>query len=594
MEAPPPLPLPISLSSDNRGFQVAFFTRMLFSCLIDADRTATEAFCDADRSARRLQEKPAIRDLLDATEAFLAEKQRVSKRTLLNHKRAEVLSACIEAAALAPGFFSLTVPTGGGKTYASLAFGLHHALRYGLRRVIVALPFTTIIEQNADAYREAVGPYAALGVVEHHSNISPAKDTRENQLAAENWDAPLVVTTNVQMYESLFAAATTPCRKLHRVAKSVIVLDEAQTMPVDLLRPTLSALQELVRNYGCTVVLCTATQPALDRRDQFDIGIEAVRPIIRDVAALYAALRRVVVTHLGKVGDDELGRRLAREASALCIVNSRPHASKLYDNLCALNSEACFHLSTFMCAEHRRDKLAEIRRRLREGETCRVVSTQLVEAGVDIDFPVVYRALAGFDSIAQAAGRCNREGLLAKGRVYVFDTESPPPPGFLRNAAQTARELRPLYPDPLDPAAAAAYFAQFYWSQNHLWDRNDVLGPLSDDLSRPQLRLNFRTAASRYKLIRDVELPVLVSYDDQAHRIRDRLLANGHADFTTLRSAQRYLVGIYERDLMQLAAAGSVVSHESGLYLLVNDAAYSSDKGLSAAASGMDAHLLIL
>ena len=333
-----------------------------------------------------------------------------------------MLADCLAAAPLAPGFFALNVPTGGGKTYSSLAFALAHALAHDLRRVVVAIPFTSIIEQTADAYRQALGVLTERGLVEHHCSLAPAKDTRANQLAAENWDAPLVVTTNVQLYESLFAAAATPCRKVHRLVRSVIVLDEAQTIPVELLRPTLLALQELVCHYGCTVVLCTATQPALEwRAGEFELGLRNVRPIIQDQAALFAALRRVEVVRVGRLGDEALADLIAAEHAALCIVNTRRHAAELYDALVARGGPAgCYHLSTFMCAQHRRDQLAEIRRRLRDSQPCRLVSTQLIEAGVDVDFPAVYRAPAGFDSLAQAAGRCNREGSrAARPRLFV-------------------------------------------------------------------------------------------------------------------------------------------------------------------------------
>jgi CRISPR-associated endonuclease/helicase Cas3 len=280
----PNLQLPFKLASSDRdaGFKIAFFTRMLFSALIDADRLATEAFCAPNQAEERRQEKPSVSELLSNLEGYLECKQSQAEKTTVNHVRARVLADCIAAADLDPGFFSLNVPTGGGKTLSSLAFALRHALAHNLRCVVFSVPFTTIIEQTADAYREALGPLTDLGLIEHHSDISPTRDTRQNKLATENWDAPLIVTTNVQLFESLFASATTPCRKLHRLARSVIVLDEAQAIPVELLHPTLLALRELVSRYGCTVVLCTATQPALERREGFDIGIEkgAVRPIV--------------------------------------------------------------------------------------------------------------------------------------------------------------------------------------------------------------------------------------------------------------------------------------------------------------------------
>jgi len=576
---------------------------MLFSALIDADRTATEAFCNPAQAVERNGAKPGITDLRAALDAFLQKKQSTAPPTAVNGIRATVLADCLAAAPLSPGFFSLNVPTGGGKTYSSLAFGLAHAGIHDLRRVVMAIPFTSIIEQTADAYREALGSLPARSLIEHHSNIDPRKDTRHNKLAAENWDAPLVVTTNVQLYESLFAARGTPCRKLHRLARSVIVLDEAQTIPVELLRPTLMALKELVARYGCTVVLCTATQPALEKREkEFEIGIDArdVRPIIRDVPALFVALRRVEVSRLGKLADAELVARLAEEQAALCVVNTRPHAAKLYDALVARRgTQGCYHLSTFMCAQHRRDRLAEIRQRLKEGKPCRLISTQLIEAGVDVDFPAVYRAPGGFDSVAQAAGRCNREGSLerdgrpALGRVYVFDTESPPQPGLLRAAAQCGRELAGRFADPITPAAIEAYFRLYYWSQKHQWDKQGVLAALADDFKHRDLQFKFRTAASLYKIIREEQVQILVPYGDHAKRLRDRLLKSGEIDYALLREAQRYTVGVHDKLLNAMRENRIVVEHDSGLWVLVNEAAYSPEKGMSPEAVGIDPTLMI-
>src|SRR5665213_1090948 len=594
----PSLKLPFTADRRTAGFQVAFFTRMLFSAMVDADRTATEAFCDAHKARERNQLKPNIANLRTTLSTYLGAKQSSAEPTTVNRLRAAVLSDCIAAASKPPGFFSLNVPTGGGKTYASLAFAFEHAQAHGLRRVVVAIPFTSIIEQTADAYRAALGPHGAAALIEHHSNIDPSKATRNNQLAAENWDAPLIVTTNVQLYESLFAAATTPCRKLHRLARSIIILDEAQTIPVELLRPTLMALKELVAHYGCTVVLCTATQPALQWRErEFEIGIAAPHPIIRDEPALFAALKRVQVERLGRITDDQLIARLADERAGLCIVNTRPHAADLFDKLIALKgADGCYHLSTFMCAQHRRDKLAEIRQRLKDKKPCRLISTQLIEAGVDIDFPAVYRAPASFDAFAQAAGRCNREGRLQQdgepilGRVYLFDTQTPPPPGLQRASAQSARELIGQYPDPLAPAAVEEYFRLFYWSQkdSHHWDKPDVLGALSDEFRHPELQLNFRTAAERYKIIRDEQTSILVPYNAEARRIRDRLMRGDPADYALLRSAQRFLVGVQDNWLRKLVNNQLISQHESGLWWLTNEGAYSQHKGLSFDLVGFD------
>lgn len=319
-------------------FQLAFFTRMLFSCLIDADRTRTEEFCDPEEAKERgnlgaCPSRPSLAALKNQLDTSLREMQKNANATDVNRQRAIVLEHCREAARLSPGFFSLNVPTGGGKTLSSLTFALDHALVHDLRRVVVAIPFTSIIEQTADVYRAALGALAKAGLVEHHTSLQPRHDTRSNQFGTENWDAPLIVTTNVQLFESLFAYRTSPCRKLHNLARSVIVLDEAQTIPVELLMPALAALRELVLNYGCSIVLCTATQPALQRRPGFEIGIEGVRTIIPDALPLFNALKRVDVRTLGKLKDTDLAALLAKQKAVLCIVNTRPHASRLYDRM---------------------------------------------------------------------------------------------------------------------------------------------------------------------------------------------------------------------------------------------------------------------
>lgn len=587
----PALTWPLTWKKGEQPFQLAFFTRMLFSCLIDADRTRTEEFCNPEASAERSrlaagQSRPSLAALKDALDGSLRKKQSESDATEVNRQRAIVLNLCREAAELDPGFFSLNVPTGGGKTLSSLAFALRHALKHNLRRVVVAIPFTSIIEQTADVYRKALDPLATAGLVEHHSNLQPERDTRSNQLGTENWDAPLIVTTNVQLLESLFAYRTTPCRKLHNLARSVIVLDEAQTIPVELLKPALAALRELVLNYGCSIVLCTATQPALEHRSDFEIGIEAVRPIIPDATPLFHALKRVKVLPVGKLTEDELAARLVRERSVLCIVNTRKSASRLYDLVAEKsNSGECFHLSTWMCGAHRRTALQSIRKRLDANLPCRVVSTQLVEAGVDLDFPVVYRAEAGFDSIAQAAGRCNREGHLPMGLTYVFEAEDKPPVGLLRAASDVGKELLSKYSDPLAPEAIEAYFQHLYWSQKQNWDKHKVMEKMKFQSGRALLQ--FREVADAFQVIRDDQLPVLVPYDAKAELLRDKLLA-GSVAFIRQRELQPYLVSARKEAVRQMVSRGFVSEHESGVWLLLNSSLYNKDKGLDPESTRLD------
>ena len=577
---------PKPLRKEEAAFGLAFFTRMLFSCLIDADRSCTETFCDPDKAEERMQARPSLRDLLTALDAHMLSFAGKDPALPVNRVRASVLEQCRMAANISPGFFSLQVPTGGGKTLASLAFALKHAAVHGRRRVITAIPYTSIIEQTAGVYREALGE---LALIEHHTNLQPKHDTRANQLGTENWDAPLVVTTNVQLLESLFAAATTPSRKLHRIAHSVIVLDEAQVLPTELLAPTLTALRMLVDHYGCTVVLCTATQPALEYREDFPFGLKEVRPIIAEPALLFEALRRVEVHHAGRLSDEALVTRLAAEPRVLCIVNTRPHAAKLFSEMRArVGSEGCFHLSTLMCGAHRRRVLQTIRERAASGYTCRVVSTQLIEAGVDLDLPVVYRAEAGFDSIAQAAGRCNREGRLqGLGQVHVFEAETPLPPGYLQQSAESARELLRSYKDPLTPQAIDAYFRMRYWRNAEALDRHGILELARIDGARKQTHFQFRAIADNYVLIRDKTLPVLIPFDKNAKALIS-LLENGHVPFVNQRQLQPYLVSVREHVMRRLEKDAIVRAHDSGVWILLRDDVYDEDMGLNIGSIGLD------
>ncbi len=447
---------------------------------------------------------------------------------------------------------------------------------------MTAIPFTSVIEQTAGVYRNVFAP--AFGterigevVLEHHSARDPEGDSLTARLAAENWDAPLIVTTNVQLFESLFAARKAACRKLHRLAGSVIVLDEAQTLPPDLLAPCLRALSELVEVYGCTVVLCTATQPALEKREEFPIGlenvtaggsVEPVREIVPDPPALSAAMRRVRCEWVGPLPDAALAARLAAEPQALCIVNSRPHARELFEAVrdeLGEDADGLIHLSTNLCAAHRAERFAQIRRRLAEGEPCRVVSTQLIEAGVDVDFPAVYRALCGLDSAAQAAGRCNREGRLrdadgepAEGVLTLFEPDRPPPPGLLRSAAETTRSLIACgeFPDLLSPDAIRRFFELHLWKRKgDDWDRR-VLDCFQTARDLSPLA-NYTTADERFQMIPDDATPVFVPWGEEGERLIDRLRREP-PDRRALRTLRRYAVGVHDRNYAALVQSGDV------------------------------------
>ena len=567
----------------SKGF--ALWVRMLFSCLVDADFLDTETHFDAGKPARR-EGFPTLDQMQVAFDEHMAAKVSAVCATpnTVNTLRADILRQCRDKAASPPGFFSLSVPTGGGKTLSSLAFALQHAQAHGKRRVIYAIPYTSIIEQTADVFREVFKSLGDEVLIEHHSQADAAEkdETARSRLACENWDGPLVVTTNVQLFESLFAAKTSRCRKLHNLVGSVIVLDEAQQLPPEFLQPILDVLNLLVKYYGVTVVLCTATQPALNSTNYFDAnqnlrGLENVQEIIDDPDALFDALQRVNV----ELPPDwntvtpwaDVARRLAAEDCVLAIVNTRKAARELQRML----PSDTLHLSALMCGAHRKTVVTLIKARLkakRDGQDhqpLRVVSTQLVEAGVDIDFPVVYRALAGLDSIAQAAGRCNREGRMeGKGRVVVFVPPERPPKGHMEKAAQALISTLPsTNAAPLTRVLFDTYFRNFYRSVN--LDSKRVCDLLAKDAQT--LCVQFRSAAQAFRLIDDADMAtVVVRYahaHDELEKLLDTLAAKGPERWL-MRKLQRYTVSIRKRIADKMLDSGDLTLPMPGLYVQVD------------------------
>lgn len=571
----------------SEAFQIATFCRMLFSCLVDADFLATEKFMSPERFSERRTAWPTPSELLPRVDAYLQQIGTNAEPTEVNRRRRDVLEACRIAATQRPGFFSLTVPTGGGKTLSSLTFALKHAEAHGLRRVIYAIPFTSIIEQNADVFRTALGD-AADCVIEHHSNLDPKNESRAAQHASENWDAPLIITTNVQLYESLFASKTSRCRKLHRIARSVIVLDEVQSLPVRLLTPTLAILAELVRNYGCTIVLCSATMPAVEWREDFAIGLEDVRPIIADRKPLFNALERVRVEQIGPVDDETLAGRLIGHEQVLCVVNTRRHAAELFARLHDV-SGATFHLSASMCPLHRTDVLETIHSRLDHQLPCRVISTQLIEAGVDVDFPVVYRAMAGLDSIAQAAGRCNREGKLDRGLVFVFETETKATRDVQRAAQDTAEVADSHAANLLGLEAIEAYFRTHYWKRKDEWYAHDIMCDFSLPTSNRPPSFQFRTAARKYRLISDDTETVIIPYGHRGGDLVDKVRRMREPPGRGFdRMLQRCGVSVRRFAFDKLLSVGTVVTYHERFHILENDAAYDKAIGLRTDDVGYD------
>lgn len=565
----------------------ALWVRMLFSALVDADFLDTERYMDPEKFAAR-NTWPTLHDLAPMFDAHMAKLAATADATSVNAMRANILRQCRDAAKLEPGLFSLTVPTGGGKTLSSMAFALEHARLHGKRRVIHVIPYTSIIEQTADVFRSIFGD----AVIEHHSNAESSSndETAASRLACENWDAPIVVTTNVQFFESLFAARTSRCRKLHNIVDAVVVFDEAQLLPPEFLQPILDVLNLLTRHYGVSVVLSTATQPALASREYFDArkdrrGLDDVREIIDDPDGLYAALERVTV----QLPDDwhqttdwpQLAEALTTQDSVLAIVNTRKDARALWETM----PKGTLHLSALMCGAHRSQVIAEIKSRLKAGTPTRVVSTQLVEAGVDVDFPVVYRALAGLDSMAQAAGRCNREGRLdGKGTVVVFVPPKPAPLGLLRQGENASRDvLHDMPPSPFTRANFAAYFERLYFGCQ--LDKACIGNLLAVDAS--ELAVSFRSAAERFKLIDDEDsLPIVVSYygKNGQNREIDGLLGKLKQDGPQrwlMRKLQRYTVNLHKNQALALLARGDIEGILPGLYAQTNSWLYDPEIGLN-------------
>lgn len=574
------------------AFQLSLLTRMIFSCLVDAD------FIDTDNFYRRIEgNEPrsensgaSLEVLRERLNGYLDGKPETGG---INPLRADILAHVRGMAGESPGRFSLTVPTGGGKTLASLAFALDHAIAHGLRRVIYVIPFTSIIEQTASVFREAFGELGEDAVLEHHSAFfddpqSELQSVEKRRLAMENWDAPVVVTTAVQFFESLFADRPSRCRKLHNIAGSVVILDEAQTLPLDLLRPCVTLLDELALNYRTSIVLCTATQPALTRVQGFKDGLEDVRELAPDPPLLYRQLRRVTVRHAGVLDDAAITDCLRQRQQALCIVNNRRHARHLFESIA--DQPGAFHLTTLMHARHRSAVLADVRQRLKAGEPCRLVSTSLIEAGVDVDFPMVLRAEAGLDSIAQAAGRCNREGRLPRdaSEVLVFETANPDwaPPRELKLFAEAFRTIERAHrEDLLALEAVTAYFQEMYWR------RDGRLGEELIDLFRGAGidSLPFETLAARFKVIRTTMRPVIVPYDPARPGLQDPFVIDVLRDLeyapAAARKLQPFLVQVPEqayKALWQAHAIQPVAPERYGeqFVRLVNPRLYDARFGL--------------
>ena len=557
--------------------------RMLFSCLVDADYLDTERFMQPEQANRRGQ-YDSMETLKDRFDTYMESLTADAPASFINEKRAAILSRCREMAGGLPGFFSLTVPTGGGKTLASMAWALIHAVRYQKDRIIIVIPYTSIIVQTAAVLRNIFG---AENVVEHHSNLQQdSNDERSpSLLATENWDAPIIVTTNVQFFESLYACRSSRCRKLHNICNSVVILDEAQMLPVEFLNPVLDVLQSLQASFKASILFTTATLPVFS--GHIGTGPEVFNGLKTPVTEitsvhdnLFEAFKRVEL-HWPEPNTtttfDELAGKLSGYDSVLCIVNTRKEAREL----CRRMPEGTLHLSRMMCSAHIMEVIKLIKQKLKNNEPVRVISTQLVEAGVDIDFPVVYRAFAGPDSIIQAAGRCNREGKLNKkgelGQVFVFKFENCILRGVMGKGANALREMLSVSDgeDLFSPACIAQYFSLFYANCN-TFDKAEIKKNLYEGAS--EMNFLFATAADRFRLIDDKDsVSILVGYGDGA-TLLEELKRNG-PEFWLLRKLQQYSVSVRKWDFEQLRKQGTVAEY-AGIFILEDSRCYDEQAGL--------------
>ncbi|MAD43648.1 MAG: CRISPR-associated helicase/endonuclease Cas3 [Oceanospirillaceae bacterium] len=587
-------------TTNGIAFQLSVLGRMIYSCLVDADFLDTEDFYNRiENQPARDSDYPSVIQLKAELDQYLSQ-PKFQSGSGINTIRQQILSTARQQAEQSPGLFSLNVPTGGGKTLTSLAFALDHAVAHGLRRVILVIPFTSIVEQNAAVWREALGTLGDLAVLEHHSAFNADKQDYADpnskdklRQAAENWEPPVIVTTAVQFFESLFANRSSRCRKLHNIANSVVILDEAQTLPTKLLKPCVAMIKELALNYRTSLVLCTATQPALQSKDGFEQGLDYVRELIPEPEQLHKTLERVSVEYIGERSDAELIQELRQHDQVLCIVNNRRHARALFESIRDMEGSA--HLTTLMCADHRSVSLTEIRQRLIEGQPVRLISTSLIEAGVDVDFPAVYRAETGLDSIAQAAGRCNREGKRhsseSKVRVFRADKQWSVPPEIEQYAAAFRAICRKFPDDLLSPGAVQEYFKEVYWQKGKALDAGGIM-ELSN-LSGTDLDIAYDQMAQRFRMIESNMQAVIVPYLGDANTLDQsevgkhiRALEFVDKPGAVARQLQRYLVQVPERGLKALMAYGAVQAIHperfGGQFLLLeNTGLYDPECGLS-------------
>ena len=566
---------PIAEPFTKNRIPYTFILRFLFSCLVDADYLDTENFMSNGAVLRDSGED--LTYLLNLLNKHIEKWQNPSGK--LNILRTQMLNECIDVGKNCnEKLFTLTVPTGGGKTISSMAFALNYAVKHSKKRIIYVIPYTSIIEQNAEVFRKIFG---MNNVLENHSNVD--FDSLDNEtkiqmmLAAENWNSPIVVTTAVQFFESMFSNKPSKCRKIHNIADSVVIFDEAQMLPLDYLLPCATAIRQLAENYNSAVVLCTATQPNFQSILNLTEKTNKLQltEICKSAEKMADDFRRVNFKYEGKLEDDEIALELKQCKQVLCIVNKKAHAQKIYSMLG--ESDENFHLSTYMYPAHRQQVLDEIIKRLDENKPCRVVSTSLVEAGVDIDFPTVYRAISGIDSILQAGGRCNRENKRnsAESVVHIFNTDEVL--SYQQTNTNAAMAVIKKYGDKIYlPEAIKMYFDDLYYYRDidkthKVFDKKDIINGITN--------LEFETVSQRFKMIENDTKALYICTDENKEEINQ--LRNGNYTKELFRSLQKYVVNLYERDFNKLNEVCAIEYVDNSFYILADNKYYSSKSGIT-------------
>lgn len=554
--------------------------RMLFSCLVDADYLDTEAFMMPEQNRLR-GTTTSMKELCQRLVTHLDKLNESAPDTEVNRIRRYVQQCCKEQSNGDIDYYSLTVPTGGGKTLSSLLWALRHAVKNDLQRIIIAIPYTSIIVQTAATLKAIFGEE---NVLEHHSNVEYDDEgnkeiTKQLQLATENWDYPIVVTTNVRFFESLFSNKPSQCRKLHNIAKSVVILDEVQTLPLEFLQPIINTFKSLKNVFGTSFLFTTASQPILDgtirgtnRLNQFK-ALPHVHEIIPADAKLHDKLRRVELDiNNAPQTYDEVARQIAQHDRVLCIVNTRRDAKELFERL--PQEGLTLHLSRMMYPAHVRETIETIKAALKDDNQpiIRVVATQLIEAGVDIDFPVVYRQEAGLDSVLQAAGRCNREGRRGICTTHVFSLrcEHRLPPGYISQANNARLNMVGQY-DWFAPGTMRDYFAQLF-SRTESFDKNQI-GQL---LYKPT-EMQFQEAAAQFHLIDDDTTSIFIQRDGGKALVEE--LKRSELSYPLLKKLSQYAVSVRKKDFQTLNDAGAL-EEVKGIWVLSKESLYDDKVGL--------------